>query len=319
MTRPISGIHHVTAIASDAQRTLDFYTELLGLRLVKRTVNFDDPGTYHLYFGDETGSPGTILTFFPWLDVPRGSSGVGLVTATAFSVPDISLGFWEDRLIRMAVPVEREGRRFEAEVLSFVDPDGLRLELVGHADVRPSHRWHDAAVPPEHAIRGFYSVTLSERGYEKTADLLTVMGFRKAAEDGNRFRFDTGDAGVANRVDVLCISEAPHGHMGAGTVHHVAFRVDDDAAQLAWRKFLIERDMDVTPVRDRQYFHSIYFLEPGGVLFELATDPPGFSTDEPTESLGESLKLPPWLENKRSRIEKVLTPLHLHKPAGHLQ
>lgn len=316
MKPKISGIHHVTAIASDPQRTLDFYTQLLGLRLVKRTVNFDDPGTYHLYFGDEVGTPGTILTFFPWPFARRGRPGVGMASTTSFSIPETALGYWEDRLRESGIPVEREGRRFEEEVLAFADPDGLKLEIVGHANAKKPRPWTDAAIPSEHAIRGFYAVTLSERGYEKTAGLLSIMGFRKIAEDGNRFRFDVGEGGPSSHVDVLCVSEAPYGSMGAGCVHHVAFRVKDDAGQLEWRKVLIEKDLDVTPVRDRQYFHSIYFLEPGGVLFELATDPPGFAIDEPIESLGEKLKLPPWLESRRHKLEEVLPTIQLHKPSG---
>jgi glyoxalase family protein len=315
MDNTISGIHHVTAISSDAQRTLDFYTELLGLRLVKKTVNFDDPGTYHLYFGDDVGQPGTILTFFPWDFVGRGSPGGGTVSVTSFSVPEVSLGYWADRLLKSGVPVEREGTRFEEEVLTLADPDGLRLEIVGHSNVREPRPWHDASIPAEHSIRGFYSLTLSERGYEKTARLLSFMGFRKVAESGNRFRFDVGEGGASARVDVLCLAEGRHAQMGTGCVHHVAFRVKDDEAQLDWQKRLIERDLDVTPVRDRVYFHSIYFFEPGGVLFELATDPPGFAVDEPVDSLGEALKLPPWLESKRKQIEKVLPAIESHKPA----
>jgi glyoxalase family protein len=316
MTQSILGIHHVTAIASDPQRTLDFYTELLGLRLVKKTVNFDDPGTYHLYFGDEAGTPGTILTFFSWQYAQRGSPGAGITTATSFSVPEASFGYWQDRLRKLGVPAERDSKRFDEEVLSFVDPDGMKLEIVAHANARQPHPWLDSAIPAEHSMRGFYSVTLSERGYEKTARVLATMGFRKIAEKANRFRFDVAEGGATSRVDVLCVSEAPHGHMGAGSVHHVAFRVKDDAAQLEWRQRLIENDLDVTPVIDRQYFHSVYFHEPGGVLFELATDPPGFATDEPLESLGEKLQLPPWLEPKRSRIEEILPPIKLHKPVG---
>jgi len=316
MNNPITGIHHVTAIASDPQRNLDFYTDVLGLRLVKRTVNFDDPGTYHLYFGDEAGTPGTILTFFPWLFAPRGRTGAGTATTTSFSVPDTSLGYWEERLKKLGIPVERNGARFEEEVLAFSDPDGLNLEIAGHADARAPHPWHDAAVPPEHSIRGFYSVTLSERSREKTAELLSIMGFRKLGEEGNRFRFDVEEGGASARLDVLHVPEAPHGDMGAGSVHHVAFRVRDDASQLDWRKLLIEKGLHVTPVRDRQYFHSIYFREPGGVLFELATDPPGFAIDEPVEALGEMLKLPPWLEPRRSQLEKSLPAIELHKPVG---
>jgi glyoxalase family protein len=315
MEHSISGIHHVTAISSDAQRTLDFYTGLLGLRLVKKTVNFDDPGTYHLYFGDELGHPGTILTFFPWDFVGRGSPGAGAVNVTSFSVQEGSLGYWEERLLESGVSAEHEGSRFEEEVLTFVDPDGLKLEIVAHAGVQKPHPWTDATVPVEHSIRGFYSVTLAEPGFEKTAQLLSFMGFRKIAESGNRFRFDIGEGGAGARVDVLCLSEGRHAQMGAGSVHHVAFRVKNDDAQLDWQKRLIDADLDVTPVRDRVYFRSIYFFEPGGILFELATDPPGFAIDEPEDSLGEALMLPPWLESKRKQIEKILPMIEIHRAA----
>ncbi len=315
MVQPILGIHHVTAIASDPQRNLDFYTEVLGLRLVKRTVNFDDPGTYHLYFGDEAGSPGSILTFFAWPMAARGRAGVGQVEITSFSIPAASLTFWEQRLLAAGTPAVRSESRFDEEVLRFTDPDGLNLELVGHSgsDV-PGRAWRDASVPVQHAIRRFYSVTLCEQGYESTADLLETMGFRKVGEQGNRFRFDVGQGGAGARVDVLCASEAPFGNIAAGTVHHVAWRVSDDEAQLAWRKQLLNKRLNATPVIDRCYFHSIYFREPGGVLFELATDPPGFATDEPAEKLGETLKLPPWLEPHRTKIEHVLPPIQLHTP-----
>src|SRR5579863_1738827 len=313
---PILGIHHVTAIASNPQRNLDFYREVLGLRLVKRTVNFDDPETYHFYFGDEVGTPGTILTFFPWLFASPGRTGAGMATTTSFNVPDASLGYWEERLKKLGIPVKREPTRFEEEVLAFSDPDGLNLEIVGHTNTRAPHPWQEAAVPSQHSIRGFYSVTLSEQGCEKTAELLSIMGFQKIAEDGNRFRFDVGEGGASARLDLLWTPQAPHGDMGAGSVHHVAFRVRDDASQLDWRKFLVEKGLHVTPVRDRIYFHSIYFHEPGGVLFELATDPPGFALDEPIEALGQSLKLPPWLESRRSRLEKSLPAIELHKPVG---
>jgi glyoxalase family protein len=314
MNPSVLGIHHVTAIASDPQRNLEFYTELLGLRLVKRTVNFDDPGTYHLYFGDEVGTPGTILTFFPWPMAARGSPGVGQVTVTSFSIPEQSLGYWEQRLSSASIPVERSGNRFEEEVLTFADPDGLKLELVGHAGVKEPRAWSGADVPEEHAIRGFYAVTLSEQGFENTAEVLSTMGFRRVAEDGNRFRFDVGEGGAGARVDVLCLAEARYGRISAGTVHHVAWRVADDESQLAWRQKLAESHLNVTPVMDRCYFHSVYFREPGGVLFELATDPPGFATDESVGNLGEALKLPSWLETHRQEIEQALPPLKLGMP-----
>lgn len=315
MEQPILGIHHVTAIASDPQRNLDFYTEVLGLRLVKRTVNFDDPGSYHLYFGDQLGSPGSILTFFAWPNARRGSPGVGQVDVTSFSIPENSLKYWEQRLLSAGMPAERFGKRFDEEVLTFADPDGLKLELVAHSQ-QPgaSQVWKEASVPAQHAIRGFYSVTLCEQGYESTVEVLETMGFRKLGEQGNRFRFDVGQGGAGARVDVLCASEASYGNVAVGTVHHVAWRVVDDHSQQSWRKRLVNRHLNVTPVMDRCYFHSIYFREPGGVLFELATDPPGFAIDEPAEKLGEALKLPPWLESSRKSIEQVLPPIHLHKP-----
>lgn len=315
MEQPILGIHHVTAIASDPQRNLDFYTEVLGLRLVKRTVNFDDPGAYHLYFGDEVGSPGSILTFFAWPMAGRGSAGVGQVDVTSFSIPESSLNYWEQRLLSAGMPAERSGKRFNEDVLTFVDPDGLKLELVAHAQQAGGSRaWKEASVPAQHAIRGFYAVTLCEEGYESTAEVLETMGFKKVGEQGNRFRFDVGQGGAGARVDVLCASEASYGNVAVGTVHHVAWRVVDDHSQQDWRKRLVGRHLNVTPVMDRCYFHSIYFREPGGVLFELATDPPGFAIDEPAEKLGEALKLPPWLEPSRKSIEQVLPPIHLHKP-----
>jgi glyoxalase family protein len=314
--QPILGIHHVTAIASDPQRNLDFYTDVLGLRLVKRTVNFDDPGTYHLYFGDEAGTPGSILTFFPWPLARRGSPGVGQVDVTSFSVPEDSLNYWERRLLSAGIPAERSGNRFDDEVLTFIDPDGLKLELVAHPQPAGANRpWRDASVPAQHAIRGFYSVTLCEQGYENTVEVLETMGFRRVGQQGSRFRFEVGKGGAAGRLDLLCASEASYGNVAVGIVHHVAWRVADDKSQQSWRERLVNRHLNVTPVIGRCYFHSIYFREPGGVLFELATDPPGFAVDEPSEKLGEALKLPSWLEPSRKRIERVLPPIELHKPA----
>jgi glyoxalase family protein len=312
MHKPIVGLHHVTAIASDPQRNLDFYTEVLGLRFVKRTINFDDPGTYHFYFGDDAGSPGTILTFFPWPHAARGSFGIGETAATAFSVPLDSLAFWEDRLLNAGIPAERTCKRFDEEVLSFADPDGMRLEIVAHAGAHAPKAPRTSSIPAEHSIRGFFGVTLCEGGYEKTASVLTRMGFHKSAEEGNRFRFSAPGDALGNHIDLLVEPDLRFGRLGAGSVHHIAFRAADDASQLAWRETLVAASLDVTPVLDRTYFHSIYFREPGGVLFEIATDPPGFALDEPIESLGESLKLPPWLEPQRRRVEAALPPIQLH-------
>lgn len=316
MSPHLPGIHHVTAIAGDPQQNVDFYVGVLGLRLIKRTVNFDDPGSYHLYYGDATGSPGTIMTFFAWPGAPRGRVGTGQVSVTSYSILQQAIGYWLERLRPHGVRVAGPSARFDEQVLAFEDPDGLPLELIAHAAADGRSGWDGGPVPPEHAIRGFYGVTLAERGSdqgcEHTTALLTEgMGFRLVAESGNRHRFATGDGAPGALVDVLCQSGAPPGQIAAGSVHHVAWRTSDDAQQAAWRRQIAAFGVNVTPVRDRQYFRSIYFREPGGVLFEIATDPPGFTVDEPPERLGTSLKLPPWLEQRRALLERTLLPLRL--------
>lgn len=273
-------LHHVTAITADAQANVDFYCGVLGLRLVKRTVNFDDPGSYHLYYGDQEARPGSIMTFFAWQGAPPGRVGPPQVTAVCFAVP--SLDGWSKRL-----PDAVEGSRFGQRILTGRDPDGMAVELV-------------------EGPLALHSVTLSEEGHEATARLLTgVMGLRQAGSEGNRYRY----AGEATAVDLLCVPDAPRGRLGAGVVHHVAFRTPEDASQVALRERLVGLGYNVSPVMDRQYFHSIYYREPGGVLFEVATDPPGFTADEPLETLGSALKLPPWLEPRRAEIERTLPPL----------
>jgi glyoxalase family protein len=309
MGQAIPGIHHVTAIAGDPQRNLDFYAGMLGLKLVKLTVNYDDPGTYHLYYGDAQGRPGTILTFFPWPGARKGRVGSGQIRSIAFSIPRHSAEFWLDRLGGHGV-VHEEHALFGERVLSFADPDGLRLELIAGSD--PREGYAGGAAPPEHAIRGIHGVTLAEEGYERTAALLTsTMGFRKTAEEGNRFRFETGAGGAGATADVECVPDLSPGRVSAGSVHHVAWRTPDDAGQVAWHDTIADAGLNVTPVIDRKYFHSIYFREPGGVLFEIATDPPGFAVDEPAGQLGTRLMLPPWLEPHRAELEKVLPPLRL--------
>ncbi|HEY7001095.1 MAG TPA: ring-cleaving dioxygenase [Candidatus Udaeobacter sp.] len=311
--RKISGLHHVTAIASDPQQNLEFYVGLLGMRFVKRTVNFDDPGTYHFYFGDRRGTPGTILTFFPWPGVRRGIRGVGQIEATAFTISADSVDYWLERLTQYHVAAEKTSPRFGEEVIRFVDPDGLLLELIGSNFLASVDPWPDSSVPSEHALHGFHSVSAALEGYEKTARLLTdAFGYRLIEESGNRFRFASHEDNAPGRiVDLLCLPDTGIGRVAAGSVHHIAFRARDEQEQLRWREELVDLGYNVTPVIDRVYFHSIYFREPGGVLFEIATEPPGFTLDETLEGLGTKLHLPPWLESARSQIEKILPPIHV--------
>lgn len=319
----IAGLHHLTAIVGDPQQNVDFYTHVLGQRLVKQTVNFDDPGTYHLYYGDEVGTPGTILTFFPWPGAPQGRRGTGQIIDISFSIAATALDYWIDRLSKHGVTITGPTTRFDEQVISFFDPHGLSLELVTHQDEVLRNGWKKGPVPQAYAIRGFSGVTLAEAHPEPTATMLTdVLGFRLLQQEGNRFRYEVGAGGPGARVDVLSLPDHPRGRIAVGTVHHVAWRTEDDAHQINWRQHLLSHGHNVTPVQDRQYFHSIYFHEPGGVLFEIATDPPGFSIDEPVEQLGTHLKLPAWLEPQRSKIEKVLLPIHVseeHADTGDLE
>lgn len=313
--RELSGIHHVTAIASDPQRNADFYLTTMGLRLVKRTVNFDAPDVYHLYYGDEAGSPGTILTFFPWPGAPRGRRGTGQATTTSFSVPEGSLGWWKQHLERLGVDIARVATRGGEDALTLRDPDGLVVDLVAHPGAELRAAWDRGPIPAEHAIRGLHSVTLTESRYDNTADILTRrLGFRIVDQDGPRTRFALADGSPSTMVDVVHALESPQGLVAAGTVHHIAWRTPDDSQQAAWRQDLVDWGLNVTPIIDRQYFHSIYFREPGGVLFEIATDPPGFAIDEPLLRLGRRLRLPPWLEPQREDIERHLPPLKVLDP-----
>jgi glyoxalase family protein len=322
LSNDIYGIHHVTAIASNAQRTVDLYTSVLGLRLVKLTVNFDDPGTYHLYFGDELGHPGTILTFFPWSSAPKGYRGTGQVVTTSFLIPEDSVTFWTSKLKHNKIPFKGPAVRFNDEsVLTVYDPDGLELELVAHksAALRTQNVWTEGPIPEEHSIRGFYSSTLSVDGYEYTASVLTnILGFNLIREEGSRCRFQISqkqssdkENDGANIVDVLCLPYTSRGYVGLGTVHHIAWRTPTDEQQLHLRSKIIQAGLNATPVIDRVYFHSVYFREPGGVLFEIATNPPGFAIDERQQELGTRLMLPKWLEPARKELERTLPPLRL--------
>jgi glyoxalase family protein len=342
------GIHHITAIASDPQRNLDFYRNVLGLRLVKRTVNFDDPSSYHFYFGDAIGTPGTVITFFPWPGARRGTRGNSQVVATSFAIPTGSLNYWSDRLKEHSITVENISR-FDEQGLRFIDPDGLLIELIAsdtdHSGELPSPQSSPTGrggrgAPGEGGlgIRGFHAPTLQLQDLTPTQKLLTeTLGFQQIAEEGSRRRFsldgphlsplsappgrDPGEdvqrqervktGSTSAQLDLVDRLDDPAGHIAAGTVHHIAFRTPTDEEQLKWREKLVGLGFAVSPVMDREYFHSIYFREPGGILFEIATQGPGFTIDEPAESLGESLKLPKQFEPHQREIERSLPPIKL--------
>jgi glyoxalase family protein len=310
MENKVLGLHHITAISGGAQRNYDFYTRILGLRLVKKTVNFDDPGTYHFYYGDETGTPGSILTFFPWEGVRKGSPGTGMATEIGYSVPKESLDFWSDRFRAQKVKQGPVTERFGEQVLPFEDPDGLLLSLIVPAAADDRKPWTTAEVSAAVAAKGFHSIVLTVRNSAATARVLTdVLGYRLLSQEGNRYRFATDAIGSANIVDLV---EEPSGHNGivaGGTNHHVAFRVKDDNILMEVREKVRSAGLSITEKIDRNYFYSLYFREPGGVLFELASDNPGFATDESVAELGTHLMLPPQYEPMRKRIEGVLPAL----------
>jgi len=302
----IPGLHHVTSIASDPAANVAFYTDVLGLRMIKKTVNFDDRFTYHLYYGDEVGHPGTALTFFPFEQATPGQVGRGQTSATAFTIPDDAVNFWREHLEEADVETDPIEERFGATVLPFRDPDGHQMELItGTTDIEP---WGGGAVPDQHALRGFYGVTLDSLDAAATIEVLEALGFEQTELAQPRTRLE-GTSERARVVDVLDQPEGPRGRPGAGTVHHIAFRTADEETQMAWREHLLEMGLHVTPQKDRFYFKSIYFREPGGVLFEIATERPGFTRDESADALGERLQLPPWMESDRPLIEKRLPEL----------
>jgi glyoxalase family protein len=316
MKPEMPGIHHITAICSDPQQNVDFYCGLLGLRLVKKTVNFDDPGTYHLYYGDGMGSPGTIMTFFAWLLPPgvraNARQGTGQITATPFRIAEKSVEFWMDRFAARDVDFDGPDIRFGEQIISFRDPDGLPLELVAREGGASRAVWQDSPVSADHAIHGFAGATLCLDGYEHTAAVLTdVMGFQNIAEEGSRFRFQVGEGDEAAMIDLHCQPEGEPGRMGIGAVHHIAWRTTSAETQRNWRSVIAAAGLNVSPVLDRNYFESIYYREPGGVLFEIATDPPGFTVDESLDELGTHLKLPDWLESRRDRLEAKLPQLRI--------
>ena len=312
MAASIPGIHHVTCITGDVQKCVDFYVSVLGLRFVKKSINQDLPDTYHIYFGDYLGSPGTAMTFFGWPTWPKQRAGSGQVTAVSFQVPAGSLDFWRARLDKLGVPHSRASR-FGEDSLVLKDADEIEIELVGRAPKDEEderwHAWPDSPVAREHQIRGFHSVALTVAEGAATTELLErTMNFRKAGTDGKRTRFETGEGGPNAVLDLIESPEGPVGEESIGTVHHVAWRTPDDGAQVAWRDLLLKAGRNVTPVIDRWYFKSIYYREPGGVLFEIATDGPGFTVDEKPDKLGSTLSLPPWFQVRRERLDETLTP-----------
>jgi glyoxalase family protein len=311
-TVKLLGIHHITAIATDPQPNLDFYAGVLGLRFVKRTVNFDDPSAYHFYFGDKTGSPGTAITFFPWPGARRGTRGTGQVVATSFAIPATAIDYWKERFKEHHVLSEETPARFGDVVLRVADPDGLLIELIASANLDDVDLDYASEVPREFAIHGFHAPTLEVQRLERTERLLTdTFGFELIAEANGRRRFAVDQRSTSGNIDIV---PRPDGHFGvnsAGTVHHIAFRCANEEEQLHWRHEVEALDLHVTPVIDRFYFHSIYFREPSGILFEIATDGPGFATDEPVEHLGERLQLPPQYEAHRAEIERSLPPIKM--------
>jgi len=310
MSNSILGLHHITAIAGNAQQNFDFYTRILGLRLVKKTVNFDDPGTYHLYYGDESGAAGTILTFFPWEGIGQGTEGVGMATEIGYAVPEGSLDFWLERFKENKVVTGEITQRFGETVLPFKDPDGLSLSLIipEKADTRTP--WETETVKKESATRGFHSTTLSLQKIDETAKVLTdIFGYSLVSQEGNRYRFITDTVETASIVDILELPDGVRGRNAAGTNHHVAFRVKDEAAQMEFREKILSKNLQITPKIDRDYFFSLYFREPGGVLFEIATENPGFTADEPLSELGTHLMLPHQHAHLRDDLEKILPKL----------
>ncbi|MDC3418024.1 ring-cleaving dioxygenase [Aquibacillus salsiterrae] len=306
MIKKTIGIHHITTIVGHPQENVDFYAGVLGLRLVKKTVNFDDPGTYHLYFGDEGGKPGTIITFFPWAGARQGVIGDGQVGVTSYVVPKGAMTFWENRLTKFNVPYKKMNR-FGEDYLEFDDPHGLHLEIV-EREGGDKNNWQFGEITPDNAIKGFGGATLLSKQPEKTAELLEkVMGLEKVGEEGGFVRFRSS-SDIGNVID-LKLTTIGSGQMGVGTVHHIAWRAIDDKDQLEWRKYIEKNGYGVTPVQDRNYFNAIYFREHGEILFEIATDPPGFAHDESHETMGEQLMLPVQYEQYREQLENRLIPI----------
>ncbi|MFB9076696.1 ring-cleaving dioxygenase [Flavobacterium procerum] len=312
MENKILGLHHITAIAGDAKRNFDFYSKILGLRFIKKTVNFDDPGTYHFYFGDETGSAGTILTFFPWGEgIQQGRKGSGMATEIGYSVPKGSLDFWQKRFEQYNVIYNKPAEKFGEKYLTFLDPDGLKLELIESKTEDNRKPWETEEVKADVAKRGFHNITLTLNNIKATAAVLTeIFGYKLIDQDINRYRYATDAVENAAIVDLVELTDEKRGLNANGTVHHVAFRVQNDEILMHFREKVEAFGLSITPQIDRNYFHSLYFREPGGVLFEIATDNPGFMVDESLEELGQNLKLPAQYEPNRAAIEAHLVKIN---------
>lgn len=310
MEKALNGIHHMTVMASDPQANYDFYVQTLGMRFIKKTVNFDAPDVYHLYYADEVGKPGTVLTFFPFPDARRGKRGTGEVTVVSFSVPSNSRQYWMERFANLGIDFDGPKRKFGFEYISLLDPDGMKIEIVADPNVDSILGWYNGEISPKNSIRKFFGSTFYLKDSKPTEDLLSViMGAKIISSEGKIKRYSLGENESLSFVDIIEDANAPRAISGAGSVHHIAWRTANDDEQLNWRKTILESGFYPTEVVDRNYFHSIYFREPGGILFEIATDQPGFMVDESFENLGTELKLPEWHEPKRKMIEQILIPL----------
>ncbi|CAH2717371.1 Putative ring-cleaving dioxygenase MhqO [Neobacillus rhizosphaerae] len=308
-----AGIHHITAMVNDAQRNIDFYAGVLGLRLVKKTINFDRPEVYHLYFGNETGQPGSVITFFPWAKQLKGRIGTGQVGVTSYMIPKGSVQFWENRLRKFGIEFT-SSNRFGETYLKFNDPDGLQLELT-ERDEGPMNTWNFGGVLAENAIKGFGGAVLFSAQPHKTTDVLeNILGLECIGQEKEFLRFKTGEH-LGNTIDIQ-LNPSVRGLMGAGTVHHIAWRAKDEEDHQRWRLLLLEKGYYPTEILDRNYFKAIYFHEEGGILFEIATEPPGFAVDEPVDELGKKLILPSWLESKREELEETLPPVEVRVLEG---
>ncbi|EMA6343531.1 ring-cleaving dioxygenase [Bacillus cytotoxicus] len=314
MSNKIAGIHHISSMVNDAQRTIDFYAGVLGLRLIKRTINFDRPEVYHLYFGNQPGEPGTVITFFPWPKQLKGRIGMGQVGVTGYMIPTGSMSFWEERLQKFHVEFQKS-TRFEETYLQFQDPDGLQIELVERDGGNSQNAWSFGGIGVENAIRGFSGATLYSAKPNKTSELLEhIFGLECIGEDDGFLRFQA-EADIGNMIDIK-LTASIRGLMGAGTVHHIAWRARDEEEHQQWWSMLKEKGYYPTEILDRNYFKALYFHEEGGILFEIATDPPGFTVDESIDALGEKLMLPSWLEEKRDELKELLPPIEVRTLEG---